>query len=135
MAKTQDGRGRRSHATRFQKGRSGNPKGRPKGSLNTKTLLEKALDDKLFIIENGTRRRISKREAGAKQFANKVATGDLKAFTTMLKTESENDGDRKSHLEQFPVDREDMLVIQNLLKRLLEGDLHSRKDTFINEDE
>jgi Family of unknown function (DUF5681) len=65
--------------SRFQKGRSGNPQGRPKGSKPFLSLLTAALEERVWINEGGRRRSISKREALAKQFANKVAAGDIKA--------------------------------------------------------
>ena len=34
-------------ATQFQKGQSGNPRGRPRGSKNLSTLISEALDEKL----------------------------------------------------------------------------------------
>ncbi len=67
-------------ATRFRKGQSGNPKGRPKGAKNFKTLVNKALNEKVTVNENGKRKAISKMEAGAKHFANKVASGDIKTI-------------------------------------------------------
>jgi hypothetical protein len=65
-------------STRFRKGRSGNPKGRPKGRRNFETLLIEALSERITINENGQRKRVTKAEAGAKQVANKVASGDAK---------------------------------------------------------
>jgi Family of unknown function (DUF5681) len=70
--------------SRFQKGRSGNPQGRPKGSKPFLSLLTAALEERVWINEGGRRRSISKREALAKQFANKVAAGDIKAAKVVL---------------------------------------------------
>jgi hypothetical protein len=64
----------------FQKGRSGNPKGRPKGSKNFATLLAEALDEKVQVTEDGKRRRVTKRELVIKQLVNKSASADLRAI-------------------------------------------------------
>ena len=64
----------------FQKGRSGNPKGRPKGSKSFATLLGEALDEKVSLTEDGRRRRITKRELVIKQLVNKSASADLRAI-------------------------------------------------------
>jgi hypothetical protein len=47
--------------SRFQKGQSGNPDGRPKGSKNMKTRIERVLNKPITITENG---RQVKRELG-----------------------------------------------------------------------
>ena len=70
--------------TRFQKGRSGNPKGRPRGKKNMSTLLSAALDAAIIIVENGRRKKISKREAIITQLVNKSASADLKATQIVL---------------------------------------------------
>jgi hypothetical protein len=72
------GYGQPPTATRFRKGQSGNPRGRPKGSKNVKTLLQQALNEKIMVNECGRRKKISKLQAGMKQLANKIAAGDAK---------------------------------------------------------
>ena len=74
------GRGKPPRHAGFQKGRSGNPKGRPKGSKNLATLLNQALDEKVYVTEDGRRRRITKRELVVKQLVNKSAAADLRAI-------------------------------------------------------
>ena len=71
-------------ATQFKPGRSGNPKGRPRGAKNFATALEDELAARVLITENGKRRTISKRQAIAKQIVNKAASGDLKAIPVVL---------------------------------------------------
>src|ERR1700681_3237276 len=66
--------------SRFKPGQSGNPKGRPKGSLNIATVLERTLREKVIINENGQRKIITKLEASIKQLVNKAAAGDLRAI-------------------------------------------------------
>jgi uncharacterized protein DUF5681 len=78
------GYGRPPRAARFKKGRSGNPKGRPKGSKNFATLLREALSKKVEVRENGRRRKITKLAASAAQLANKVAMADTRTLELVL---------------------------------------------------
>jgi hypothetical protein len=57
------GYGKPPHHTRFVKGQSGNPRGRPPGAKNMKTLLTRALNELVVVTDNGGRRKVSKREA------------------------------------------------------------------------
>ena len=68
----------------FQPGRSGNPHGRPRGSRNLATTLDRALREKVVVHEHGKRKTISKLEAAAKQLSNKAASGDLSAARLVL---------------------------------------------------
>lgn len=78
------GYGRPPLATRFRKGQSGNPKGRPRGAKNLNTLVTQALDEKVTVTEHGKRRKISKREAIIAQLVNRSAQADLKATQILL---------------------------------------------------
>src|ERR1035437_5871182 len=63
----------------FRKGVSGNPRGRPKGKRNLATVLERTLEEKVVINENGERKTVTKLEAALKQMVNKAAGGDLRS--------------------------------------------------------
>jgi hypothetical protein len=61
-------------------GPSPNPKGRPAGSKNQKTLYKQAFDAKITVNMDGKQKTMSKKELGYHQLAQKAAAGDLKAF-------------------------------------------------------
>jgi hypothetical protein len=104
--------------TRFKPGQSGNPKGRPKGSLNMATVLERTLREKVIIIEGGKQRTINKLEAAVTQLTDKAASGDLKALqllTALVRSAEE----RTKAVESNPVsDQMDEKVVFGILKRI-----------------
>jgi hypothetical protein len=64
---------------RFPKGRSGNPKGRPKGTKNLKTDLAEELNLRVKVKEGGRVIRISKQRAMLKGTMNDALQGKAKA--------------------------------------------------------
>lgn len=105
--------------TRFPKGQSGNPRGRPKGTPNMATVLMKALREKVIINENGTRKVITKLEAAVKQLSNKAASGDLRAFqllAALLRSAEERNAPPAA--QNAAVDEADEKVFLGILKRL-----------------
>lgn len=70
--------------SRFRKGRSGNPKGRPRGSKNSATLLKQALGEHVIVTENGRRKTATKLEVIFKQLVNRAAQGDHRATQLLL---------------------------------------------------
>jgi len=113
------GHGKPPEASRFKPGQSGNPKGRPRGAKNLHTLLDKIINERVVVTENGKRKLISKLEAAVTQFVNKAATGDNKSIQPLLqfvqlseiRKEAANGGD--SSLGEV-----DQAVVQGLLNRL-----------------
>ncbi len=91
------GYGKPPKSTQFPKGRSGNPKGRPKGSQNLSTLLTKSLNETVMVNENGRRQTITKLNAITKQLVNKAAAGDPRAMKllTELMRQSEIDAPKQ----------------------------------------
>ena len=74
--------------SRFPKGKSGNPRGRPRGSTNYLNVLRRVLGQKVTVVEDGKRRSIPKIEAAMTQLLNKAAQGDTQAFQATLKVVS-----------------------------------------------
>lgn len=115
------GYGRPPRHSQFTKGRSGNSKGRPKGSKNFGLVLEDELNTKISINENGKRKSITKREAVAKQIVNKAASGDAKAIPILL-NEARAREKAGIGLETDPSHRsEDRKVMSGILERIRRG--------------
>ena len=79
------GYGRPPRHTRFTKGQSGNPRGRPKAAQSLARIARRILNEKIPVRENGQRRTITRLEAMLKQLANKGISGDLRAIREVLK--------------------------------------------------
>jgi hypothetical protein len=112
----------------FQKGRSGNPKGRPKGSKNFATLVSEALDEKVSLTEDGRRRRITKRELVIKQLVNKSASADLRAIkqlTDIVQGVEGRAGASQAHPQPPAFTAADEEVIAELRKRM-ERDIRAK---------
>jgi hypothetical protein len=119
-AATRVGFRRPPEATRFKKGVSGNPRGRPKGSLNVATAFMKALREKVVINERGQRKTITKLKAALKQLANKGASGDLRALTQLIALAQDAEAKQRIPGAQEPVTSEvDQEVMEGILKRFV----------------
>lgn len=70
--------------TRFKPGQSGNPKGRPKGSMDTLRLIDKIVSKKVTATIDGRPLKISKRQAMLLRMANEATQGNLNTFKTIL---------------------------------------------------
>jgi hypothetical protein len=71
-------------ATRWQKGQSGNPSGRKKGSLNLTSDLIAELSEVIAINEGGSPRRITKQRALLKSLTARGIQGDARAANLLL---------------------------------------------------
>ena len=114
------GYGKPPRHTRFQKGQSGNSRGRPGGSKNLKTLLSEALNEPVIITENGRRRKITKREAIVREVVNRSATPDLRAVKIVFDLLRDIEGQSEPAApEPSAFTAADEEVIEQLKARLL----------------
>jgi hypothetical protein len=102
--------------SRFMKGKSGNPRGRPKGSKNLATMFEKVGRERITVIENGHSRNLTKKEAIVLKLTNKSVSGDLKAIRDLLHFSQIYEASEQS---AAPVSHEsDKAVMTSILKRI-----------------
>jgi hypothetical protein len=121
----QVGHGKPPQHTRFKKGKSGNPAGRPKGTKNLTTLFEKELKQRVVVTENGRRRSITKQEAMVKHLVNKAVSGDRPLMQLLLEEIRLLEARAASSPSDASIDeadREVMRQIQERMRRLMKGE-------------
>jgi hypothetical protein len=78
------GYGRPPTATQFASGKSGNPRGRPKGSRTVGAILQDILRQKIAVTENGKTRRLAALEVMLRRLVNDAMRSDAKAMKLLL---------------------------------------------------
>lgn len=115
----------------FKPGDRGNPKGRPKGSINLATRLKRAARAKVTVTINGRRITIDKIDAALTQLMNQAASGDLRAIEVSI-TQLER-AERRDDASAPPVDAAaraaaDAAFLKALKSRLLGGNIKENED-------
>lgn len=80
------GYGKPPTKTRFKKGQSGNPNGRPKKTKDLETLAGKMLSELVSVTIDGERRQVTVAEATIMKIRNDILTGSSLERTRSLKT-------------------------------------------------
>src|ERR1700681_4241949 len=75
---------RKDILTRFKKGQSGNPSGRPKGTKNKAALLRQVLYRNIVVKDGQGSRSIPKIVAAAEVCLNNAIKGDLRSFVKIM---------------------------------------------------
>lgn len=99
-------------ATRFQPGRSGNPKGRPRGARNLSTIAVEKLGEKIKVRERGRERHMSKGEIGVTKLVNRFAeTGDPKIFEMLQRLQHGGAGGAETALPEAATHENDTAIL------------------------
>lgn len=103
--------------SRWTKGQSGNPRGRPKGKLNFATDLAAELSETIQVSEGGKPMRITKQRALLKSLVTSGIKGDVRAAQLMMNwaAASIDPGDGPTALP--PLGADDLKLLKNYLER------------------
>ncbi|MES0824809.1 DUF5681 domain-containing protein [Ruegeria sp. SCP11] len=121
------GYGKPPKATQFKKGRSGNPKGRPKGAKGVNANLKRELEAKITVREGTHEARISKAEAIAKRFTAGALKGDTKLMMALLKVDADlfggtDDGSEQASAALEGPDKVDYDILRDFFSSQLDSD-------------
>ena len=108
--------------TRFKPGVSGNPKGRPKGSVNLRTRIARQLRQTVPVTRHGRQVKMLKADLIAHQIVDAAAKGNLKAALWAVQVDDEASiaASTSSTGETFELpNRENLRFIANRLSGLL----------------
>lgn len=103
--------------SRFKKGQSGNPVGRPKGSKNTLKLLDAVLEQKIKVQQEGKTISITKKQAMLMQLVNSAVKGDIKAIAALFPYLMQLDMKEEKSLETSKLSLKDEEILQQFLEQ------------------
>lgn len=107
----------------FKPGYSGNKKGRPKGSLNVFTVLEKMAKEKVKIAVNGKSKKVSIMEAALRKLLFEALQGDTKSLKVLLTLFLKNDARRDELSQRMDgLSQDDMNLLAENITRYVQGE-------------
>jgi hypothetical protein len=110
------GYGRPPKATQFKKGKSGNPKGRPKGSRPIGAVLQEVLGQRIAVTENGRTRRLPALEVMLRRLANDAMRSEPVALKLMLSLFDRYGESPEATIKLDEILEEDKAILANFLK-------------------
>jgi len=115
------GHGRPPKANRFKTGRSGNPKGRPKGSRNLKSDLEVALKARMAVTKDGRSVSMTTQQVIIARLIEKSLKGDIRSFSKLFDLIGIHLKDEETKVKDRPVSQSDADILK-AYKRSLQSD-------------
>ncbi|MBP6014331.1 MAG: hypothetical protein KBA31_19030 [Alphaproteobacteria bacterium] len=120
-------------ATQFKKGRSGNPRGRPKGTRNFSTDLKETLSRPVQVTEAGRSRSISTQQASLERLREKALRGDQRALDRLLQLAERHAEDETAAHAEEKLAASEVEILTNYAGRIREqaiNDYLAKRDRF-----
>ncbi|MDT7040791.1 DUF5681 domain-containing protein [Candidatus Nitronereus thalassa] len=99
-------------STQFQRGQSGNPQGRPKGTKNFKTDLQEELLEQIRVTEGGRTVVLSKQRAMLKRTVELSLKGDIRATSLLIRLISVHLVLDEQEENPTPLSQEDRAILE-----------------------
>ena len=111
------GYGKTPKATRFKKGQSGNPKGRPKGSRNFKTDVKATLEAPVQLKEKGRVKTVSTQRAALLRLREKALSGNDRALDRLLELARTYNDENLAEATAGELAPSDQAILDDYLRR------------------
>ncbi len=122
------GYGRPPSHSRWRKGQSGNPKGRPKGSANFADDLIAELSEIVQVTERGRVKRITKRRALIKALTSNSMRGNTSAASLLISLCARVIESDHASQAQAELSAKDRKIVENYLEREVQSRLAKQRD-------
>jgi Family of unknown function (DUF5681) len=109
------GFGRPPKANQFKPGKSGNPRGRPKGTRPVGAVLQEVLRQRIPVTENGRTRRLPALEVMIRRLANEAMRSEPSAIKLILSLVDRYTETAEATLSIDEVLAEDRAIIERYL--------------------
>lgn len=107
------GYGKPPKHTRFKKGQSGNPKGRPKGARHFVADLDEVLSATLTITENGAPKKVSSQLAALMRLREKALKGDPRALDRLLAMAADRSAEKEAQLAERSLSADETEILEH----------------------
>ena len=120
--------------SRFKAWQSGNPKGRPKGSLNLATIVKKEGNKRVKVKEGGRERTTTAMGAAVAQHWRKAAQGNSQSAKLMFDHVAKAEDVQSGAQPQLQIPKLDASAVRRIAERILRNIEEAASDEPISDD-